>query len=296
MYLHVVSKDTKGIVVRGAKIHQTGSLCAHWGLIVPAREMRESDKDYAVCFATPTDAKGMIHVYGRGTLEARAMEGCDLGNAEFSKFAPMIIFNDVFVPWENVFLCGEYEYAGEMVRNFGNYHRHSHGGCKCGVGDVIIGAAAVAADYNGLTNVSHINNKFTEMIKVTEAIYGCSVAASIESTPTPSGIYTVDPVLSNTSKLYEGKELNEVIRMMVEIAGGMVADIPSDKDFSNPDIGPFLEKYLKGVENVSTADRVRIFRLIEKLAFERGIVSNIHGSRISRDPQNDYTQKCKYRS
>ena len=279
LYLHVVSKDSKGIVVRGAKIHQTGSLCAHWGLIVPAREMRESDKDYAVCFATPTDAKGMIHVYGRGTLEARAMEGCDLGNAEFSKFAPMIIFNDVFVPWENVFLCGEYEYAGDMVRNFGNYHRHSHGGCKCGVGDVIIGAAAVAADYNGLTNVSHINNKFTEMIKVTEAIYGCSVAASIESTPTPSGIYAVDPVLSNTSKLYEGKELNEVIRMMVEIAGGMVADIPSDKDFSNPDIGPFLEKYLKGVENVSTADRVRIFRLIEKLAFEsRDIVSNIHGA------------------
>jgi 4-hydroxybutyryl-CoA dehydratase / vinylacetyl-CoA-Delta-isomerase len=279
LYLHVVSKDTKGIVVRGAKIHQTGSLCAHWGLIVPAREMRESDKDYAVCFATPTDARGMIHVYGRGTLEARAMEGCDLGNAEFSKFAPMIVFNDVFVPWENVFLCGEYEYAGEMVRNFGNYHRHSHGGCKCGVGDVIIGAAAVAADYNGLTNVSHINNKFTEMIKVTEAIYGCSVAASIESTVTPSGIYAVDPVLSNTSKLYEGKELNEVIRMMVEIAGGMVADIPSDKDFANPDIGPFLEKYLKGVENVSTADRVRIFRLIEKLAFEsRDIVSNIHGA------------------
>ena len=279
LYLHVVNKDNKGIVVRGAKIHQTGSLCAHWGLIVPAREMRETDKDYAVCFAVPTDAKDIIHVYGRGTLEARSLQGCDLGNVEFGKFAPMIIFNDVFIPWEQVFLCGEYEYAGEMVRNFGNYHRHSHGGCKCGVGDVLIGAAAVAADYNGLSNISHINNKFTEMIKVTEAIYGCSIAASVESEATPSGIYTVDPVLSNTSKLYEGKELHEVIRMMVEIAGGMVADIPSDKDFENPEIGPLLDKYLKGVENVPTKDRVRIFRLIEKLAFEsRDIVSNIHGA------------------
>jgi len=182
------------------------------------------------------------------------------------------------VPWERVFLDGEFEYAGDMVRNFGNYHRHSHGGCKCGVGDVLIGAAATAAEYNGLNDVSHINNKLAEMLKVTEAIYGCSIAASIESTKTPSGIYNVDPVLSNTSKLYEGKELAEVYRMMIEIAGGMVADIPSDRDFANPEIGPLLDKYLKGIDGVPTGDRVRIFRLIEKLAFEsRDIVSNIHG-------------------
>ena len=279
MYLHVVDKNDDGIVVRGAKIHQTGSICAHWGLIVPAREMLEADKDYAVCFAIPTDAEGVIHVYGRGTLEARALQDCDLGNIEYSKFAPMVIFKDVFVPWERVFLCGEHEFAGNMVRNFGNFHRQSHGGCKCGVGDILIGAAATAAEYSGLAKVSHINNKFAEMLKTTEAIYGCSVAASVESKPTPSGIYTVDPVLSNVSKLYEGKELAEVIRMMIEIAGGMVADVPSDKDFENPEIGPLLVKYLKGAEGVSTEDRVRIFRLIEKLAFEsRDIVSNIHGA------------------
>jgi len=279
MYLHVVDRDNSGIVVRGAKIHQTGSLCAHWGVVVPAREMQEADKDYAVCFAVPSDAEGVVHIYGRGTLEARALQGCDLGNVQYSKFAPMVIFQDVFVPWERVFLCGEYEFAGQMVRNFGNYHRHSHGGCKCGVGDVLIGAAAAAADYNGLPKVSHINHKFAEMLKITEAIYGCSIAASVEAKPTPSGIYTVDPVLSNVSKLYEGKELAEVIRMMIEIAGGMVADIPSDKDFENPEIGPLLVKYLKGVDNVPTENRVRLFRLIEKLAFEsRDIVSNIHGA------------------
>jgi 4-hydroxybutyryl-CoA dehydratase / vinylacetyl-CoA-Delta-isomerase len=279
MYLHIMARDSKGITVRGAKIHQTGSMLSHWGIAVPARNMTKEDKDYAVSFAFPTDARGIIHVYGRGTLEMRAMQGCDLGNAHFSKFAPMVIFQDVFIPWENVFLAGEYEYAGPMVIDFGNYHRHSHGGCKCGVGDVLIGAAALAADYNGLPNVSHNNAKIVEMLKTTMAIYGCSVAASVESVKTESGIYTVDPVLANTSKLYEGKELHEVIRMMVEIAGGMVADIPSDKDFANPEIGPLLDKYLKGVDGVATADRVRLFRLIEKLAFEsRDIVSNIHGA------------------
>ncbi len=279
LYLHVVSKDSEGITVRGAKIHQTGSLCAHWGIVVPAREMREADKDYAVSFAVPVDAEGVIHVYGRGTLEARALDGCDLGNAEYSKFANIVIFNDVFVPWERVFLYGEYEYAGPMVRNFGNFHRHSHGGCKCGVGDVIIGAAATAAEYNGLANVSHVNNKLAEMLKITEAIYGCSIAASVDSKPTPSGIQTVDPVLSNVSKLFEGKDLHEVIRMMIEIAGGTTTDLPSDKDFANPEIGPLLSKYLMGADGVAVEDRMRIFRFIEKLAFEsRDIVSNIHGA------------------
>lgn len=278
MYVHVVDRNDKGIVVRGAKIHQTGSLCAHWGLIVPTREMMEADKDYALCFALPVDAKGFIHVYGRGSMEARELEECDLGNAKYSKFCPMIIFDDVFIPWEHVFLCGEYEFAGSMVRRFGNFHRHSHGGCKCGVGDVLIGAAAAAAEYNGLKKVSHINNKLAEMTKIIYAMYGCSIAASVTAKPTPSGIYNVDPVLSNTSKLLEGKDLAEVHRMMIEIAGGGVTDLPSDKDFANSEIGHFLTKYLKGADKFATEDRIKMLRLVEKLAFEtRDIVSNIHG-------------------
>ena len=278
MYLHVVDKTKDGIIVRGAKMHQSGSLCAHEGLVMPSRELREADKDYAVCFALPGDAEGIIHVYGRGSLEARWMEGIDLGNVQFSKFAPMVIYNNVFVPWERVFLCGEYEFAGPMVRTFGSFHRHSHGGCKCGVGDVLIGAAAAIAEYNGVANASHINAKLVEMIKTCQTMYGCCLAASMEATRSDSGIYLVDSVLANTSKLYEGKEYHEAIRLLVEIAGGLATDIPSERDLSNPEIGPFIDKYLKGAAGVSTEDRLRMFRLIEKLAFEtRDIVSNIHG-------------------
>ncbi len=226
----------------------------------------------------PSDAEGIIHIYGRGSLEARWLEGVDLGNIRFSKFAPMVIYNDVFVPWERVFLCGEYEFAGQMVRTFGSYHRHSHGGCKSGVGDVLIGAAATIADYNGVANVSHINAKLVEMIKTCQTMYGCCLAASMEAEKSDSGVYLVDSVLANTSKLYEGKEYHEVIRMLVEIAGGLATDIPSEKDMRNPEIGPLIDKYLKGAAGVSTEDRLRMFRLIEKLAFEtRDIVSNIHG-------------------
>ena len=278
MYLHIVDQTKDGIVVRGAKAHQSGSLCAHEGLILPTREMREGDKDYAVCFATPVDAEGIIHVYGRGTLEERALEAVDLGNVEYSKFCPLVIFNNVFVPWERVFLCGEYEFAGQLVRTFGDYHRHSHGGGKCGVGDILVGAAAAIAEYNGVPSASHVNAKLVEMIKTAETMYGCCLAASVEARKSDSGIYLVDSVLANTSKLYEGKEYHEVIRLLVEIAGGLVADLPSEKDLHNPEIGHLIEKYMKGAADVPVEDRMRMFRLIEKLAFEtRDIVSNIHG-------------------
>ncbi len=278
MYLRIVEKTRDGIVVRGAKAHQSGSLCAHWGLIMPSREMRPADKDYAVCFAVPVDAKGVIHVYGRGTLEERALEGIDLGNVNYSKFSPMVIFDDVFIPIDHVFMCGESEFAGQMVRAFGSYHRHSHGGCKCGVGDVLIGAAATIADYNGVPDATHIGMKLTEMIKTVQTMYGCCLAASIESTRHDSGIYQVDTVLANTSKLYEGKEYNETIRLLVDIAGGFVADLPSERDLRNPEIGKLIDKYLKAKPGVSTEDRMRMYRLIEKLAYEtRDIVSNIHG-------------------
>jgi len=278
MYLRVIERHADGIVVRGAKAHQSGSLCAHWGLILPSREMRPKDKDYAVAFAVPVDAKGVIHVYGRGTLEERALEGIDLGNVNFSKFSPMVIFDDVFIPNEYIFLNGEAEFAGQMVRAFGSYHRHSHGGCKCGVGDVLIGAAATIADYNGVPDATHIGMKITEMIKTTQTMYGCCIAASVEATRHESGIYMVDSVLANTSKLYEGKEYDETIRLLVDIAGGFVADLPSEKDLHNPEIGHLVDKYLKGRDGISSEDRMAMYRLIEKLTFEtRDIVSNIHG-------------------
>lgn len=278
MYLHIVDKTKDGIIVRGAKAHQSGSLCAHEVLIIPDREMRQADKEYAVCFALPNDAQGIINIYTRGSLEDRLLEGIDLGNIRFGKSCPLVIFDNVFVPWDRVFMCGEYEFAGSLLRMFANYHRHSHGGCKAGVGDVLIGAAATIAEYNGTISASHIKSKITDMIKMSEVMYGCCLAASAEASRTSSGVYYVDPVLANTSKLHESVNLPEMTRLLIDIAGGLVATMPSEKDLNSPEIGHFIKKYLKGVADVSTEDRMRMFRLIEYLGFQsRDVVSHIMG-------------------
>ncbi|MDD5207504.1 MAG: 4-hydroxyphenylacetate 3-hydroxylase N-terminal domain-containing protein, partial [Desulfobacterales bacterium] len=250
MYLHVVERRSDGIVVRGAKAHQTGSLSSHEIIALPTRALRKGDEDYAVAFAIPQDAPGLVHVVGRSSLDSRELDGCDVGNMLYSKYCPTVIFNNVFVPWERVFMCGEVEFAVDMVVKFSSFHRQSHGGCKSGKIDCMIGAALTLMDYNGTSKAGHHKQKVIDMIHRAETLYGCCLAASYEGKKEPSGTYFIDTVLANASKIHEGKEMAEAIRLMVDVSGGFVADLPSERDLEHPEIGPMLKKYLKGVDGV----------------------------------------------
>lgn len=278
MYLHVVEKRDDGIIVRGAKAHQTGSLSSHEIIVLPTRAMGKDDKDYAIAFAVPQDAPGLIHVVGRSTLDMRELDGCDIGNFRYSKYCPTLIFNDVFVPWERVFLCGETEFAVDMVIKFSSFHRQSHGGCKAGKIDCMIGTALTMMEYNGTTKAGHHKQKVIDMIHRAETLYGCCLASSYEGEKQPSGAYFIDTVLANASKIHEGKEMAEATRLMIDVCGGFVADLPSDRDFDNPEIGDLVKKYMKGAEGVPVEKRIKLFRLAEKLALESAdTISDIHG-------------------
>jgi len=278
MFLRVVEKRDDGIVVRGAKAHQTGSLSSHEIIVIPTRAMGKADKDYSVAFAIPSDTKGLIHVVGRSTLDMRELDGCDIGNVYYSKYCPTLIFDDVFVPWERVFICGETEFASEMVIKFSSFHRQSHGGCKSGKIDCMTGAALTMMDYNGTAKAGHLKQKVIDMIHRAETLYACCLASSYEGKEQPSGAYFIDTVLANASKIHEGKEMAEATRLMIDAAGGFVADLPSDRDFANPEIGDLLKKYLKGVDSVPVENRVKMYRLVEKMAMESAdTISDIHG-------------------
>ena len=278
MYLRIVEKRDDGIVVRGAKAHQTGSLSAHEIIVLPTRAMRKGDEDYAVSFAIPADTKGLIHVVGRSSLDARELDGCDTGNQFYSKYCPTLIFDDVFVPWDRVFMCGEVEFAVDMVVKFSSFHRQSHGGCKSGKIDCMIGTALNMMDYNGTTRPSHLKQKVIDMIHRAETLYGCCLASSYEGSAQPSGTYFIDTVLANASKIHEGKEMAEATRLMIDVCGGFVSDLPSDRDFDNPEVGHLLKKYMKGADGVPVEKRIKMYRLAEKLAMESAdTISDIHG-------------------
>jgi 4-hydroxybutyryl-CoA dehydratase/vinylacetyl-CoA-Delta-isomerase len=304
MYLRVVDQTKEGIIVKGAKVHQTGSLSSHEIIVLPTRAMQKGDEDYALAFAIPSDTKNLIHVVGRTSMDTREIEGVDCGNIRYSKYCPTLIFDEVLVPWERVFMFREAEFAAEMVSRFSAFHRQSHGGCKAGKIDAMTGAALLMMDYNGTAKVSHHKEKAIDMIHIAETLYGCSLAASYEGKKEPSGTYFIDPILANASKIHEGKEMAEATRLMIDVAGGFVADLPSDKDFDNPDIGELLKKYLKGATGVPVEKRIKMLRLVEKMAMESAdTISDIHGGgspaahrlTIFRESDINYKKNCAKR-
>lgn len=281
LFVHVVSKDDKGIIIRGAKAHMTGMVNSHEMLIMPTMEMKKEDEDYAVCCAVPVDAPGIIHIFGRQTNDDRKCEGdIDQGNAKYGIVGGecLTVLEDVFVPWNRVFMCGETEFSGALVERFACYHRQNYGGCKGGVSDVVIGASAVMADYSGYSKAGHIKEKINEMIHMAETLYACSIACSAEGKPTASGAYFVDPLLANVSKHNVTKLIYDIDRLAQDIAGGIVATMPSESDLNDPEIGKYIRKYLKGVSSVPAEDRMKIARLIENMTGGTALVESMHGA------------------
>ena len=285
LYLRVVERRPDGIVVRGAKAHQTGIVNSHEVLVMPTIAMRPEDKDWAISFAVPSDTEGIFMIYGRQSCDTRKLEegaDIDLGNPQFGGHEALVIFDNVFVPKDRIFLDGETEFAGMLVERFAGYHRQSYGGCKVGVGDVLIGAAALAAEYNGVAKASHIKDKLIEMIHLNETLYSCGIACSCEGYKTKAGNYQIDLLLANVCKQNVTRYPYEITRLAEDIAGGLMVTMPSEKDFKAANIGPYIEKYLKGVAGVSTENRLRILRLIENITLGAAAVGyrteSMHGA------------------
>ncbi|AFM40673.1 aromatic ring hydroxylase [Desulfosporosinus acidiphilus SJ4] len=284
LYVRVVEKSDRGIIVRGAKAHQTGALNSHWILVMPTSTMRKEDADYAVSFAAPADAEGIFYIYGRQSCDTRKLEGgdIDVGNKQFGGHEALMVFDDVFIPWENVFMCGEYDFSGVLVERFAGYHRQSYGGCKVGVGDVLIGAAALAADYNGASKASHVKDKLIEMTHLNETLYACGIACSAEGHKTASGTYLINMLLANVTKQNVTRYPYEIARLAEDIAGGLMVTMPSEKDLRHPEIGKVVDKYLRGANSVPTENRMRILRLIENITLGTAAVGyrteSMHGA------------------
>jgi len=283
LYVHVTRRSEEGVWISGAKAHQTGCINSHWLIVMPTIRLGEADRDYAIVGALPVDAEGITYVYGRQSCDTRSMEegDIDVGNARFGGQEAMVIFNEVFIPNEYIFMDGEYDFAAMLVERFTCYHRRSYV-CKSGVGDVLIGAAAAIADYNGVEKASHIRDKLVEMTHQNETIYSTGIAASYQSQRMKSGVYQCDDMIANVCKHHVTKMPYELARIAQDLAGGLVVTLPSQQDLDHDELGPLLEKYLQGREGVSTEARVRILRLIENMTLGRNAVGylteSMHGA------------------
>jgi 4-hydroxybutyryl-CoA dehydratase/vinylacetyl-CoA-Delta-isomerase len=283
LFMHVTRRTDAGLYVTGAKAHMTGGLNSHWICVMPTMNMGAADRDYAVVGMVPGDAAGLTYIYGRQSCDTRAMEAgeIDKGNAKFGGQETLVVFEDVFIPWEHVLMDGEYEFAQEMVARFTSYHRASYV-CKTGLGDVMVGAAAAIAEYNGADAASHVKDKLVEMTHLNETIFSSAIASSHEAKPLASGIYMNDSMLANVCKHNVTRFPYEISRLAQDLAGGLMVTLPSEQDFEHEVTGPILRKYLQGRANVPIEHRQRMLRLIENMTLGRNAVGylteSLHGA------------------
>jgi len=264
LYLRVVEKKKDGIVVRGAKAHNSFAPLAEEIIAIPTRFLRENEGDWAVAVAVRGDSPGVKLVCRSSSYRERVPElaGLHSGKGEVES---LTIFDDVFVPWERVFLCGEAEFGGQLALLFSLYHRHSYTGCKPAVSDVIMGTAALVAEYSGIEKEGHVGSKLAELISAAELVYGCGIAAAVRSLKTPSGTQVPDVVFCNVARKHAGVNIYHEYDLLCEIAGGLPATLPYDKEFISPEVGDLVKKYLKRVDEVSAEDMYKLYAWVSDI-------------------------------
>lgn len=287
MYVHVVEKRSDGIVVRGAKQHQSGAYAADETLVLPGLACRPGEEDYALAFGVTNGTRGITYIAQYTSFTAER-EGADsiwhLGNPLYGQRETcLMIFDDVFIPWEKVFLCGEVEYTQRMIARFAKMHRMNCGGaCKVGFADLIIGASQLLAEYIGLGRTAHIVDKITQMVKIRETSYACAIAAAFRGLEEPpgSGIWLPDDAFSNVAKLNTCYGFWELMALAGDIAGGVVATMPHEKDLENPETRAYIEKYCKA--SVPASKRLRMVRFLQNWVAGTHGVATWHGAGSSQ--------------
>ncbi len=277
MSLHLVEKREDGIVVQGAKVMICGVAASHEIFVLPGAGYKESDKDWAVSFVIPRDTEGLTIVETRRPSDSREEEeGFDIPVKKGGITQAYLFFENVFVPKERVFMCGEYKYSLNAVLNFIMPYRSAIGGCVAGQGDVKIGGAILLARANGLSYKA-FSDKLTKMVINNETTYGMGIAASVLGKKHPSGVWQPDPLLANVNKVHVATLPYETSLLAQDIAGGIAETgcMPSWVDFNDKKYGHLVKKYLKAKSSAEA--RARAARLIEWCTIGAGVPGCMHG-------------------
>ena len=262
-YVRVVDRNAKGIVVRGAKIHITGAAYSNDIFAIPCRAMTDADKDYAVAFAIPANTKGIKQVCRPFTSHISPLE-FPITSPVRVHTDSLIIFDDVLVPWERVFLCGEWKYAATMVYNFALMHRRTGCAYRIPLSEQLLGAAVAIAEYNGISEAPHVREKVTDLVIYLETLKSLSKTACYDFVMR-GGIAVPNPIATNMAKYHFAHNYHDVVKIIQDLAGGLIVTAPTYKDYQHPDLHDAIDKYLVGNRNVSTENRLRMFDLIRRI-------------------------------
>jgi 4-hydroxybutyryl-CoA dehydratase/vinylacetyl-CoA-Delta-isomerase len=263
-YVHITERRPDGIVIRGTKAIVTGAPYMHEFLVMPCRTHTADDAACAVCCAVPIDAPGVTII---ARPAGRPGEAAAKFSAKYGQSTGVVIFEDVFVPHDRVFLAGEHEEAGFLTTSYATHHRHSCIGARAGFGDLLIGAGALMIEANGLDpeRHGHIREAMVELITITESFYACGIASSVQCTKDPAGSVMPDAVFSNIGKLLLATKIYDMHRVAHYVSGGLIVALPGPDEDHNPETQASLSAVLAGRADIPAEQRLEVSRLIEDL-------------------------------
>ncbi|MEL7029137.1 MAG: 4-hydroxyphenylacetate 3-hydroxylase N-terminal domain-containing protein, partial [Pseudomonadota bacterium] len=263
-YVRITERRADGIVIRGCKAIVTGAPYMHEFLVTPCRNMTEADKDFAVCCAVPVDAEGLTIV---ARPAGRPGEAAAKFSAKYGQSTGVLMFDDVFVPWECVFLAGEWEYSQFLTSTYATHHRHSCIGARAGFGDLLIGAGALMTEANGLDldATPHLRDDMVELIKIVEGFYACGVASSVYGFADPSGSFQPDGVFANVGKLMLATQIYDMHRLAHDLSGGLIVALPGPDEDHNPATAGDLSSMLATRPDIPHDKRMEVARFMEDL-------------------------------
>ncbi|MFZ5649802.1 MAG: 4-hydroxyphenylacetate 3-hydroxylase N-terminal domain-containing protein [Bacillota bacterium] len=267
VYVHVVEKNSDGIIVNGAKVSQSGAIGAHETIVIPTMGMKPGEEDFAVAFSVENGAPGITYIcqYTPFTAERELVDSKYLGNPVYGqRETSIMVFDRVFIPWERVFMCGETKYCGRLIARFAKTHRMNCGGaCKVGFADLIIGATQLLAEYSGVQKVPHIVDKITDMIRICETARACSVASALKGAEEPagSGFYMPDDMFGNAAKLTIADGFWDIMKWAGDIGGGLAVTMPGEMELENPETADYVRKFIK--TGASAGERLRMAKFIQ---------------------------------
>jgi 4-hydroxybutyryl-CoA dehydratase/vinylacetyl-CoA-Delta-isomerase len=176
-----------------------------------------------------------------------------------------VFFNDVFVPWDRVFMDGEFHLTRDLIRYFTTFHRSGTLTREPRDTKKLIGAAQLMARYNGLESTGQVKTVIAEMVETAQLLELLRFSA-LARTQVIEGVCVPDSVACNLAALTTTRTRPGYLQALCEMAGGPVLTAPSGLDLENPETAELVKKYYVGKDGVSAEQRLGLVKYIYDIA------------------------------
>lgn len=264
LYVRIVERNDRGIVVRGAKLHITAASLVHELVVMPTKGMRQDETDYAVSFSIPVNTKG-VTIINRSFAPAELNAFDYPASSHHSMPEGFVVFDDVFVPWDRVFLAGEVQLASKLAQSLGLWERTGGVVEAVRISELFVGLAQLVSEMQGKEQDAMVQSSIAELITYAETLrmgldYACR---HFETTAT--GMVHPNTLAINVAKYYYAANYHQTVRHVHDLGGGLVLTLPLESDLRNPESGKYIRKYLHTKKEVDVEQRMRVYNLIRDL-------------------------------